>query len=144
MTRYILEIDYAMQIKQEIIRLLTEPTDWYNCSKLIRAEQTSISQIRNYIGKRYDCNSIFSAVDEERDMFIVTIVIDMSLYHLYSQTGQKDIPEHRLHRYQDALDWLKEVGNGNISADLPEALTADGESYGNFIVNSRTPNNQKY
>jgi hypothetical protein len=147
MTRFIKEGDYAMQIKQEIIKMLTAPDDWYNCPRLIRAEQTTISQIRNHIAKRYDCNAVFSAEadpEDNRDQFIVTILIDMALYHLYSQTGQKDIPEHRQQRYQDAIEWLKDVGNGTISADLPEATGDDGQAYGNFIINSRTPSNQKY
>lgn len=153
--RFLQESDYEMQIKQEIVKLLTSADmNWYYSAKLVRAEQTAISQIRNRIGKRYDCNIIFQALLppvkgngeqlDSRDQWIVTITIDIALYHLYSQTGMKDIPEHRQQRYQDALDWLKDVGNGTTTADLPLLIDKDGEQHSDFIINSRTPQNWKW
>lgn len=154
--RFITEPDYAMQIKLEIIKLLTSPTDWYNTAKLVRAEQTAISQIKNRIGKRYDCALIFAplvppAVGDNpgeqidtRDAWIVTITIDITLYHLYSQTGAKDIPQHRADRYQDAVDWLKDVGNGTTPADLPSVIDTDGNEYAETRIWSKTPENHKW
>jgi phage gp36-like protein len=140
--RYILETDYEMQIKQEIIRLLTA-TDFYNSPKLMRAEQTAIDQMYQYIGKRYDLDALFASTT--RDEFIVTLIIDCALYHLYSQTGMKDIPKHRNDRYQDALDWLKEVGKGNIPANLPEITNDSGEAYSEVnIWSARPPENHKW
>ena len=146
MARFITEADYAMQIKQEIIRLLTSPTEWYISAKLVRAEQTAIAQIKNRIGKRYDCAAIFSALTEPdvRDAWIVTITIDIALYHLYSQTGMKDLPEHRAQRYQDAIDWLKDVGNGTTSADLPVIVDASGDQYSDVRIWGREPIDHKF
>lgn len=141
MARFIQQSDYDMQIKQEIIRLLTD-TDFYNSAKLVRAEQTAIDQIKNRIAKRYDCDAIFSGVN--RDEWMTTITIDIALYHLYSQTGAKDIPEHRANRYQDAIDWLKDVGNGTTTANLPPTYNEDGEEYGDVIINSRKPENHRW
>lgn len=152
--RFITEPDYAMQIKLEIIKLLTSPTDWYISAKLVRAEQTAISQIKNRIGKRYNCALIFdplvspplegSGEVDTRDAWIVTITIDIALYHLYSQTGAKDIPQHRADRYQDALDWLKDVGNGTTPADLPPVIDVDGNEYAEARIWSKTPENHKW
>lgn len=157
MARFIIESDYAMQIKQEIIKLLTSPTEWFTSLKLVRAEQTAIKQIRHRIGKRYDCHLIFAPLLppalgdnpgeqlDTRDEFIVTITIDITLYHLYSQTGMKDIPEHRQQRYQDALDWLRDVGNGDTLADLPATTDSEtGEEYSEFIFQSRKQQNHKW
>lgn len=132
-----------MQIKQEIIRLLTA-TDYYNSAKLVRAENTAIRQIRNRIGKRYDCDNIFGQTDEDRDQWIVTITIDIALYHLYSQTGTKDIPEHRSNRYQDAIDWLKDCGNGTTTAELPTLLDDAGNEYSDVIINSNPQENHRW
>jgi len=152
--RFITETDYAMQIKLEIIKLLTSPTDWYSTAKLVRAEQTAISQIKNRIGKRYDCALIFAPISspplegsgevDTRDAWIVTITIDIALYHLYSQTGAKDIPQHRADRYQDAVDWLKDVGNGITPADLPSVIDVDGNEYAEARIWSKTPENHKW
>jgi len=147
MARFILETDYQMQIKQEIIRILTAQ-DFYISAKLVRAEQTAIRQIYNRISKRYDCDKIFTPVipgdPDGRDQWIVTITIDIALYHLYSQTGMKDIPQHRQDRYQDALDWLKDVGNGNTIPDLPPIVDEDGNEYSESLINSRPQENQRW
>jgi hypothetical protein len=156
MERFIREADYGMQIKQEIIRILTAES-WYDSPKLVRAEQTAIRQIRHWLGPRstrlinYDLDAIFEAAasdepdtPDKRDQYIVTITIDVALYHLYSQTGMKDIPEHRQQRYQDVLDWLKEVAAGNISADLPVITPEDAEDYHEFMFQSRTPENHRW
>jgi phage gp36-like protein len=147
MSRFIIETDYAMQVKTEIIRLLTNQ-DFYQSAKLVRAEQTAIAQIRNRIGKRYDCNQIFVPIvdgkPDTRDQWIVTITIDIALYHLYSQTGMKDIPKHRSNRYQDAIDWLKDVGNGDTPAELPPVVDDEGNQYSEIRLNSRKPENHKW
>ncbi len=147
MARFILESDYDMQIKNEILRLLTA-TDFYTSAKLVRAEQTALAQIRNRIGKRYDCRIIFSPIlngdPDTRDQFIVTITIDIALYHLYSQTGMKDIPEHRSNRYQDAIDWLKDVGNGSTPVDLPPVIDDNGDQYSEVRINSSPQENQRW
>lgn len=144
MARFLTESDYASQIKQDIIRLLTDQ-DWFNSAKLITAEQKATAQIKQRIGARYNCNTLFSATGEARDMWIVTILIDITLYHLYSQSGSKDVPEHRSSRYQDAIDWLKDVSAGTTIADLPAVIDATtGDTYSEFILNSRTPENHKW
>ncbi|MDR2806250.1 MAG: DUF1320 domain-containing protein [Dysgonamonadaceae bacterium] len=152
MARFIQEADYGMQIKQEIIRLLTADAEsWYDSPKLLRAEQTAIRQIKHWLAprstrlKNYDLDALFNTDNpDEHDQYIVTVTIDLALYHLYSQTGMKDIPEHRQQRYQDVLDWLKEVGFGNISADLPLIPPPEGENYDEFVFQSRKPQNHKW
>lgn len=158
MARFLEELDYSMQIKQEIIKLITTE-DWFNSAMLIRAENTALSQIRNRIGKLYDCDLIFAPnlppaeVEEgeegeqldSRDAWIITIVIDMCLYHLYAKLNARDIPEHRSTRYQDAIDWLKDVGNGTTTAELPiKTDFQTGEEYSEVRINSREPENHRY
>jgi hypothetical protein len=158
--RYIVESDYSMQIKPEIIRLLgnirdhsltVDSYDWYNSSNVIRAEHTAIAQIRNRIGKRYNCDVLFGTAGAplvgdhfNRDQWIVTIVIDITLYHLYSQTGMKDIPQHRQDRYSDAIDWLRDVGNGTTQADLLPVTDTEGTEYSEVKIWSRPPENHKW
>lgn len=145
MARFLQQADYSMQIKTEIVKLLTA-TDWFNSADLIRAENTAISQIRNRIAKRYDCDTIFAEAGDpdERDQWIITITIDIALYHLYSKNNKIDLPQHRSDRYQDAIDWIKDVGRGETSADLPEVTNDDGEAYSDVRIWGREPNDHKY
>jgi capsule polysaccharide modification protein KpsS len=152
MARFILQPDYDMQIKQEIMKLLTAGADnWYLAPNLVRAEQTAIRQIKHWLSPRatrlqnYNLDAIFNAnAPDERDHYLLTATIDLTLYHLYSQTGMKNIPEQRQQRYRDVLDWLKEVAAGNLSADLPTLTPPDREVYAEFIFQSRTPQNHKW
>jgi hypothetical protein len=150
MARFLQASDYEMQIRTEIRHLL----DGYDPAnpddvplRLLRAENTAISQIKKWLAGRYDCSAIFipPADPDERDQFIVTITIDLTLYHLYSQTGSRDVPEHRKHRYQDALDWLKDAGQGLVTSDLPSLVTTDpDDNSGDIKLWSYPPENHRW
>jgi phage gp36-like protein len=143
MARFLTDEDYSLQIKTEIRKLLDGSTpSSTNPYKLIIAEDTAISQIKKWISHRYDCTAIFSAIAGARDSFIIMIVIDLGLYHLYSQTGSKDLPSHRQERYQDALDWLKQAGKGEITSDLPSLITETNP--GDVRIFSKPPENHTW
>ena len=133
---FINESDYDVQVRQEILSLLDTSEGNAN---LGTAERMAIDQIKQYIGGRYDCDTIFSATGENRDMFIVMITIDIALYHLWSKRAPRKIPELRAQRYQDALDWLKGVGDGTLKSDLPQL---DDDSFKSEVsIVSRYPQN---
>lgn len=142
---FLLEDDFDMLIKTEIKSLLDSSA---TNTKLEKAERTAIDQIKNYIAGRYDCNIIFAPVTQvdgepvdNRDRWIMTVTIDIALYHLYAQSNKKDIPEHRSERYQDSIDWLKSAGKGTIKTNLP--MLEDDK--GDIRISSRyTPDNHRY
>ena len=71
------------------------------------------------------------------------ITIDIALYHLWSKRAPRKIPEYRAQRYQDALDWLKAVGEGTMTTDLPQ-LQGD-DFFGSFKISSKyQPNDNKF
>lgn len=125
MERFLKNNDY-FQIKPEIFKLLDGSAGLSGNVKLLKAEQAAVDQVKNMLSGRFDCNRIFtpSTTDpDNRDRFIVMIVIDLVLYHLYSQTASKDIPEHRQQRYHDAVEWLRDAALGKIQTNLPSALS---------------------
>lgn len=133
---FINESDYDVQVRQEILSLLDSSDGNAN---LGTAERMAIDQIKQYIGGRYDCKTIFSATGDDRDMFIVMITIDIALYHLWSKRAPRKIPELRAQRYQDALDWLKAVGDGTMQSDLPQL--GDDEYKSDISIVSRYKQN---
>ncbi len=139
---FITEDDYKGYIKPEIKRSITGTTGSTPSTEQTRAEDTAIATIREYIGGIYDCDAIFSATGTGRNLHIVKCVIALALYDLYHQTGMKDIPEHRKTDYDDTIQWLKDAGRGSIKTTLPQ-LSGDAFS-GDFRLNSRTPNNNKW
>ncbi len=113
---FITDQDYTVLIRDEIKGILYEN---YTETKLRSAEQMAISQVKNYLAGKYDVATIFEAVDTERNAHIVMVTLDCALYHLYTSTVPKRMPEIRANRYQDAIVWLKLVASGDAMADLP-------------------------
>ena len=116
--------DYTALIRNEIKDILLEN---YSEVKLHMAQQMAIDQVKNYLSGRYDVAEIFSKEGTERNAHIVMLTLDCTLYHLYTSTVPKRMPEIRSVRYQDAIDWLKAVGSGEISANLPLIKSQDGQ-----------------
>ncbi len=139
---FITDDDYSVLIRNEIKDLLLEE---YSETKLRSAEQMGISQVKNYLSGKYDVAKVFGATGEERNAHIVMIVIDCTLYHLYTATVPRKMPEIRSQRYQDAIDWLKLVAEGEAVADLPKITDEKGEELiGMKITSKYEPSNQRW
>ena len=146
-TRFLKDTDYDFQVKKEILNLLdgTAPGGIGTATKLLAAEKAALKQMKHWLAGRYDVAVIFAAHttgEDTRDAMIVMVCVDFTLYHLYSQTPNRDVPVHRAQRYQDGLDWLKQAGTGEIKADLP-ALPLDDFS-GDVRISSREPEDHRW
>lgn len=144
MPRFIIEADYLGYIKPEIKEKLTATTGGTPSAAQVRAEDTAIATITEYIGGRYDCATIFDANQnvDSRNKFMVAIVIKLALYDLYHQTGVKDVPEHRKVEYDDTIQWLKDAGRGTIKTTLP-ILEAEGQ-INEIWYSSKKPRRNKW
>lgn len=137
---FITDSDYSVQARSEIIKMLDGTED--NASFRI-AEKMSIDQLKKSLSGRYNLTTIFEKEGDERDMFIVMIIIDMSLYHMWSKKAPRMIPDYRKERYQDAIDWIKSVGEGKTPTDLPRI--ADDDYTGEIRIKSiYTKNDNKF
>ncbi|MEQ3500609.1 phage protein Gp36 family protein [Tenacibaculum sp. SSH1-16] len=135
--------DYTALIRNEIKAILLED---YSDTKLNAAEQMAISQVKNYLAGKYDIEAIFTATGEARNKHIVMIVLDCTLYHLYTSVARKKMPDTRANRYQDAIDWLKaEKSATTPSADLPRIKDENGEELQGIKITSKyRPSNQRW
>lgn len=141
--RFLRNTDYSHLIREELLALMDGTLD---NKVLIRAEDTALAQIGNYIGGRYDIASILAPVaqgePDTRDPWIVTVAIDLTLYHLWTKEREK-VPQERATRYEDAITWLKEVGKGLIPSQLPPIAS---ENYTGEVrlFSLHAPNDHKY
>lgn len=134
--------DYTALIRNEIKDILLEN---YSEAKLRVAQQMAIDQVKNYLSGRYDVAEIFSKEGTERNAHIVMLTLDCTLYHLYTSTVPKRMPEIRSVRYQDAIDWLKAVGSSEISANLPLIKSQDGQQLLGIKIQSKyAPSSNKW
>lgn len=64
---------------------------------------------------------------DNRNQQLVNYIIDIMLYHLHARISPRNIPELRLERYDNALNWLKQCAKGDdINAGLPRKTPAQG------------------
>jgi len=133
---FITDDDYSVLIRDEIKDLLLEE---YSDTKLRSAEQMAIDQVKNYLSGKYDVSAIFNKEGSERNSHVVMIVIDCALYHLYTSTIPRKMPEIRSQRYQDAIDWLKLVAKGDNTADLPKPVDDNGNVMQGIKISSKYP-----
>lgn len=64
---------------------------------------------------------------DNRNQQVKTYLIDICLYHLHSNINPRNIPQLRIDRYNNAINWCKMVNRGEITADLPEILPTQGQ-----------------
>lgn len=146
MARFLTDEDYSALIRAEIKALLTASTEYTEDeTKLLSAEQMAISQIKSFLFGRYDTDAVFAEAGDARDYFIIMLVIDCTLYHIYTSEAPERMPETRDKRYGDALDTLKKVATGKMSLELP--LKQDGNGNDQFpmrITSDKQPEDNRW
>lgn len=56
---------------------------------------------------------------DSRDQQMVLYLIDIVLYHLHTRIAPRNIPELRVKRYDDAIEWLRMCAEGKVTPNLP-------------------------
>jgi hypothetical protein len=79
---------------------------------------------------------------DNRHQYLLTIYIDITLYHAHSRINPRNIPEFRIQRYDDAISWLKMVNAGKVTPDFPikDPLIVEGRNIqtGQSLINENT------
>jgi phage gp36-like protein len=88
-----------------------------------RAEKMAVEEIKGYLRYRYNVDEIFSESGNNRNDYIIMIVIDITLYHLSSWLPKRMGNETRKERYEAAVKWLDKVQSGKIMPALPTVDT---------------------
>lgn len=86
------------------------------------------------------------ASGDNRNQQIVMYLIDITLYHLHSRINPRNVPDLRKERYDGngptqsggAVGWLKRVGSGDVTADLPVITPDSGVSIRSGNANDAT------
>ena len=89
----------------------------------------ALDYIREYLGTRYDVDTIFAEADTTKYVTLRKVAVDIAIYNLYSyHVSPKHVPEHRMLNYENACDILKRYAKGDIGDGLPEPTAATGEA----------------
>ena len=116
--RFLNDNDYKKQILSWIKNIISQG----NPMILEDAELAAQVEMETYLNARYNIQTIFNTEQPvgERNRLIVMYLVDISLYHLFTNISPDMIPELRKERYKAAIQWLKDVAKGNLSPILPE------------------------
>lgn len=72
-------------------------------------------------------NNTYWTYGDNRNQQLKVYMIDVCLYHLHSNNNPRNIPQLRIDRYNNALNWCKMINRGEITANLPEILPVQGQ-----------------
>ncbi len=130
---FLITADYGTLIRQEQLNIVVSDTP----ESLPQAELFAQECVESYLRSRYDVGLIFGALPaqaaipadgetpavpataDQRSALIVTYMVDIALYTVHARHGRVAMPEKRIDRYDQAIDWLKAVAAGKLSPNLP-------------------------
>lgn len=100
---------------------------------LNRAIGYAQEEVASYLRSRFNVTAAFAKEGSERNAQLVMIVCDVALYHLVAWLPRRIGFEIRETRYNNAIDWLKQVQSGKATPDLPPLTNEAGEDIGNPV-----------
>lgn len=128
MNNFIQITDYDATIHREILDSLLREEAGSSATVEV-CENRAIATVRSLIGKRYDCDAIFAATGDQRNVIILKVCLDIAVYEIFCQHNPYKMSKIREDRYKDAMTLLREVRDFDASIDgaplLPEETQAD-------------------
>jgi len=130
---WLTEYDLKKQIRQSVLSQVIEQ----DASLLHEAELATLAEIESYLRSRFDVQAIFATTGTDRNALLVMYAVDMLLYHLHSRINPSQIPDLRMQRYENAIEWLMAVAKGTLSPALPLLTIESSENSTKFIIGSQ-------
>lgn len=127
--------DYDASVHREILDALVRDDE----TLVEICEDRAIAEMRGYLSKRYDCNSIFSASGEERNQLILMMVIDIAVYHIFCIHNPQKLSQVRKDRYERAVEWMKAVADEEVSIDGAPLLSEEDRARKSALMFKSNP-----
>lgn len=121
---YLEEYDFISVIDQDDLDAITQE----NHEKRDKALKMAMDEVRTYTRTKYRIDAEFAKTDEARNEYLMMIVMDLTLYHLYSMLPSRMGMETREKRYDTAIKWLAGVRDGKNDPGIPTIDNPDNIS----------------
>lgn len=132
MNNFIQITDYDATIHREILDSLLREEAGSSATVEV-CENRAIATVRSLIGNRYDCDAIFAATGDQRNVIILKVCLDIAVYEIFCQHNPYKMSQIRKDRYDDAMTFLREVRDFDANIDgaplLPEETQADNSRW---------------
>lgn len=141
MNNFIELTDYDATIHRDILDALLRE-DPENNAVIEVCENRAIATVRSLIGKRYDCDAIFSAAGEERNVLVLKVCLDIAVYEIFCQHNPYKMSQIRKDRYDDAMQWLREVRDYDAGIEGAPMLPDDEQAQNSrWLIESQPQRN---
>lgn len=132
MNNFIELTDYDASIHREILDALLRE-DATESAVIEVCENRALAVIRSLIGTRYDCDKIFAETGDNRNQLVLRVALDIAIYEIFCQHNPYKMSDIRKERYDDAMEWLREVRDYKANIDgaplLPEDTLSDNSPW---------------
>lgn len=132
MNNFIQITDYDATIHREILDSLLREEAGSSATVEV-CENRAIATVRSLIGNRYDCDAIFAATGDQRNVIILKVCVDIAVYEIFCRHNPYKMSKIREDRYKDAMTFLREVRDFDASIEgaplLPEETQADNSRW---------------
>lgn len=118
---YIENTDFSINISEMELDALIKN----NATTLDSAELKALSQVESYLSNRFNMATEWAKNGTARHQYLVMLVVDIMIYHLASSLKGNTVRELRINRYNEALDWLKQVADFQLSPNLTPKVDED-------------------
>ena len=109
---YLALIDFESYISTTHLNEITSS----NPLLLNDVELSCIEEMKGYLNVRYDAVKCF---DVPKIEIIKAKLLDLVIYEIHARISPKNVPELRVNRKKDAIQWLEKTASGYIAPLLP-------------------------
>ncbi|MFK5855387.1 MAG: hypothetical protein QM503_04590 [Bacteroidota bacterium] len=124
---YLLSDDYKTLITDDDREVVEQASD----VNRENAEKSAIEYFKGYLRSRYNVDSIFEQVGEDRNPTLLMFVMDEVLYTLHSTLPGNLMPEIRQIRKENLDKWLLDIQKGRTQPDFPTIDDEESTDQGN-------------
>lgn len=104
----------------------------------------AIKRVSSYLNALYDVKVIFAASGDKRDPDILEITKNVTMWFLVRKNNI-DIAYTKVKEVYDRdIEYLKAIGKGELSADLPKRVSESGEKVGKIRMGSNEKFNHHF
>lgn len=118
--------DYKVHLKSEHRDQILEDETYTPEEILDEAESQAIAVIKDALKGTYDLDAIFDAVDDDRPKNVLRWATTIVVYFLYERIPDDFVPDRVVKNYNDTMDLLDKIAEGERKVDLPILVDEDG------------------
>lgn len=145
MSNFIKLTDYDATIHREILDSLLREEASDSNAVIEVCENRAIAIVRSKLDSRYDCDAVFSATGDERNVLVLKVCLDIAVYEIFCQHNPYKMSQIRKDRYDYAMQFLNDVHDYKANIEgLPELPAEDLAKNSPWLIDSNRQRNMYF